>query len=215
VGTTIAFGAVMAVGCLGAGAVTPQRLEPPTSGSGPASTVASSPERLAPPSPQATDVPSLATAAPREAIATANVANGHIEIVIGDPRASCGPHVPFPSTCEPAWRIRIDLMPEHQRSGRYALGPELSPFSYRDAQGSSAGVWEAGAQCKNLGGHIVGNLEIVAIDDDGISGVLSGAGEADGPFRAQRCPSCKGTGNACSKNGECCTDFCHRGRCQP
>jgi hypothetical protein len=152
---------------------------------------------------------------PREAIATPNVANGHIEIAFGEPRAACGPYVAFPSTCEPAWRVRIELMPEQQRAGRYALGPDLSPFSYRDAQGSPGGVWDKGAHCKNLGGNVVGSLEIVAIDDEGISGVLSGVGEADGPFRARRCPSCKGTGNACSSNGECCNDFCYEGRCQP
>jgi hypothetical protein len=181
----------------------------------PASTPAAAPDRPAPASPEATDTPLPAALPLREAIATPNVANGYIEIVLGDPRASCGPLVPFPSTCEPAWRIRIDLAPEQQRSGRYALGPELSPFSYRDAQGPRAGAWETGKGCKNLGGPIVGSLEIVAIDEQGISGVLSGTGEADGPFRAQRCPSCQGTGNACSKNSECCNDFCHAGRCQP
>ena len=156
-----------------------------------------------------------ATSTPRQATATPNAANGYIEIVIDERSASCGSYAPFPPTCEPAWRIRLDLAPEHQRVGRYVLGPERYPFSYRDAQGPSGGVWGAGTQCKNLGDHFVGSLEIVAIDADGISGILSGAGDADGPFRAQRCPSCKGTGDACTGNAECCNDFCHAGRCQP
>jgi hypothetical protein len=59
-----------------------------------------------------------------------------------------------------------------------------------------------------------GVLEIVAIEPDAVVGTLTGAGEADGPFRAGRCPSCKGTGMACTTNGECCNDFCDR-TCKP
>jgi hypothetical protein len=159
--------------------------------------------------------PSSALDGARSALATPNAANGCIEIVLTDLPAPCGPHRPFPATCDPAWRVRIDLMPEHQRPGRYALGPELAPFSYRDAQGKAGGIWQEGAQCKNLGAPFVGSLEILAIDATSITGILSGAGEADGPFRAQRCPACNGTGMACTSNAECCNDFCHEGRCQP
>jgi hypothetical protein len=151
----------------------------------------------------------------RPATATPNAATGSIELVLSDAPAQCGPYVPFPKTCDPAWRVRIDLTPEYQQPGQYRLGPDLSPFSYRDAQGKSGGVWAAGAHCKNLGSHFVGTLQIVSIDTEGISGVLSGAGEADGPFRAQRCPACQGTGQACTSNAECCNDYCEAERCQP
>lgn len=156
-----------------------------------------------------------ATQQVRSANATPNSANGSIELVFTEQPTPCGPYQPFPKSCEPAWRIRIDLMPEQQRPGDYALGPEAALFAYRDAQGKAGGVWETGAACQNLGGAVVGTLKIVAIDAEGISGVLSGTGDADGPFRARRCSACKGTGQACTNNTECCNDFCHAGRCQP
>lgn len=160
----------------------------------------------------------LAPAAPhavRIANATPNAASGSIELVFSEQPMPCGPYAPFPKSCEPTWRIRIDLTPEQQRAGEYALGPDIVPFAYRDAQGKAGGVWEGGIACKNLGGHVVGTLTIEAIDAEGISGTLSGAGEADGPFRARRCPSCKGTGQACTSNDQCCNDLCHAGHCQP
>lgn len=215
VGATIVIGGVLGGGCLGAPGVTPQPPAGAQAGPEPASAAPIPTEKPAPESPNTPSGPPPAASAPRQAIATPNAANGQIGLVIADSLAACGPLTSFPSTCEPAWRIRIDLQAEHQRPGRYALGPELSPFSYRDAQGPSGGAWGKGSDCKNLGGHIVGSLQILAIDEQGISGVLSGAGEADGPFRAQRCPSCLGTGNACSSNRECCNDFCYSGRCQP
>jgi hypothetical protein len=147
--------------------------------------------------------------------ATPNAANGWIELVISDRPTACGPHQEFPSTCEPAWRVRIDLAPEHQRPGEYVLGDELSPFSYRDAQGKSVGVWGGGVDCANLGGHFDGVLEITSIDSGGITGTLVGAGPADGPFRAERCPACRGTGMRCTSDAECCNGSCSGGTCPP
>jgi hypothetical protein len=151
----------------------------------------------------------------RAALATPNAATGTIELVIPDRPTSCGPLQQFPKTCERASRVRIDLTPAHQHPGTYPLGPELSPWSYRDAQDKSGGAWGAGKNCQNLGDHFVGSLQIVSIESDELFGVLSGTGELDGPFRAQRCASCKGTGMECTTNAECCNDFCHEGRCQP
>jgi hypothetical protein len=210
VGALVLFVGTVGGGCLSAAGAGPKAARPKSPPAAPAATTQAAPKRS-----EDAGKPSTPASAPRQAIATPNSANGHIEIVIDERSATCGALVPFPSTCEPTWRVRLDLAPEHQRAGRYALGPELSPFSYRDAQGPTGGVWEAGAQCRNLGDHFTGSLEIVAIDADGINGVLSGAGAADGPFRARRCPSCRGVGEACTMSGECCNDFCHAGRCQP
>jgi hypothetical protein len=169
-------------------------------------------EKTTPPAPKR---PATAPLGQRDARATPNAANGSIEIVIADRPTECGPHKEFPATCEPAWRIRIDLPPEQQQPGEYLLGDDLTPFSYRDAQGKSrAGAWEEGVDCANLGGHFDGVLEIAAIDATGITGNLTGAGEADGPFHARRCPSCKGTGLACSNDAECCNNLC-QGTCKP
>src|SRR5687767_11451825 len=77
----------------------------------------------------------------RAALATPNAATGAIEIVIPDRPTSCGPLQEFPKTCEKASRVRIELTPEHQHPGKYPLGAELSPWSYRDAQDKSAGAW--------------------------------------------------------------------------
>jgi hypothetical protein len=211
--STIAFASVLVGGCLGAGGVASQPPEgaKPRPVPAPAATFPAEP---APPSPHPAGAAAPVTP-PREAIATPNAGNGHVELVIEESGAACGPYLPFPSNCEPTWRIRIDLTPADQRPGVHALGPGLSPFAYRDAQGPPGGVWQKGTTCENLGDNVVGTLEILAIDERSISGVLSGAGKADGPFHARRCPSCKGTGNACTSNGECCNDFCHSGRCQP
>ncbi len=172
-----------------------------------------SPEHPSQSTPQSANV--TQTAAVRPALATPNTSTGAIEIVIPDRPSHCGPLQEFPRSCEKAWRVRIELAPEYQRPAKYQLGPELLPWSYRDAQGKSGGAWGEGTDCKNLGDHLAGSLEIVALDADGITGALSGAGEADGPFRAQRCPSCNGTGMECTSNSECCNDFCYAGKCQP
>jgi hypothetical protein len=164
--------------------------------------------------PSSADERAPAHTGPRFALATPNAANGFIELVLSDRPTACGPHRAFPETCEPAWRVRITLSPEHQRPGEYLLGEARSPFSYRDAQGPSGGAWGAGVQCQNLGGHFDGVLSIVAIESDAIVGTLRGGGEADGPFRASRCPACKGTGLSCASNAECCNDLCET-TCQP
>jgi hypothetical protein len=205
------------LGCRESSKIAPERSP---RGSASAAPVAST---LAPAKPERTKEPSRrpkpALAAPvggRYALAIPNAANGVIEIVIADRPTACGPHRDFPSNCEPAWRVRIDLPPEQQKPGEYLLGDELTPFSYRDAQGKSGGgVWGEGVDCANLGGHFDGVLEIVAIDSFGITGNLTGAGAADGPFRAERCPSCKGTGMACTANAECCMNHCGEGGCSP
>ena len=151
----------------------------------------------------------------RFARATPNTGSGSIELVLADHPIPCGAYQPFPKTCEPAWRIRIELEPTHQQVGEYLLGEELSPFSYKDAQGKSSGVWEPGVDCKNLGSHFDAVLEITSIEASAITGTLTGAGDADGSFRAERCPSCKGVRMSCTSNAECCNDLCWNGRCQP
>lgn len=151
----------------------------------------------------------------RAALATPNAGNGWIELVIPDRASACGPLQHFPKSCEPAWRVRISLAPEHQKPGTYQLGPDLQPFAYRDGQDKDVGAWVEGHNCKNTGGDVVGWLHLVAIESDGIMGVLSGAGEADGPFKALRCPTCKGTGLRCGKHSDCCNEYCEAGRCIP
>ena len=151
---------------------------------------------------------------PRLAIAAPNAATRAIGIVITEPPGQCGPLQPFPPSCEPVWRIRIDIMPEQQQPGQYALGPAYRCLPTGTLRVKPAVPGEPARTCKNLGSDVVGTLTIVAIDAAGISGVLSGAGEADGPFRAERCPACGGTGQACTGNAECCNDYCYEGRCQ-
>jgi hypothetical protein len=151
----------------------------------------------------------------RAALATPDSGSGYIHLVIPDREARCGPLEELPRNCEPAWRIRIDLSPEAQRPGRYPLSSDSPIFSYRDAQGKSqAGAWVQGQNCENLSGHVNGSLEIISIDADSILGVLQGAGVADGPFRALRCPACLGVGMDCQSDAQCCNNLCGR-TCKP
>ena len=147
-------------------------------------------------------------------IARLNAGNGEIEVVIADHPISCASRFDFPDACEAAWRIRFYLPVERQRSGPHALG-EGDLFAYRDAQAPpAAGPWGSGAACQNLGGQVTGELVIGEIDHWGISGTISDGAGLSATFDADRCPSCKGTGMACSTDAECCNDFCD-GSCQP
>jgi hypothetical protein len=201
-------------GCRETTRISPERSAPGDAGVVPER---STPERPKPANALSTQAkrPAMSGGGGRFALATPDAASGTIELVITDRPTLCGPHQPFPKTCEPAWRIRISLGLEHQQPGEYLLGEELSPFSYRDAQGKADGVWGAGVNCRNLGGHFDGVLEIASIEPSAITGSLTGAGEADGSFRAERCPSCNGRGMSCESNADCCADLCWNGRCQP
>jgi hypothetical protein len=165
--------------------------------------------------PSAVETTAPVPAAARPAFAVPNTGNGFIDLTIPDRPANCGALLEFPPKCEPAWRIRLSIPPALQRPGVYRLAEEGELFSYRDGQAPSGGAWVKGARCENTGGHFDGTLEISSIDPTGITGVLSGAGAADGPFRAERCAACTGTGMACSADAECCNHYCFKGRCQP
>jgi hypothetical protein len=148
-------------------------------------------------------------ASARPALAKQDLRTGTLTSVIPDRELSCAAPNKLPPNCERAWHIRLELPVEAQREGRYQLEGETGLFAYRDAQDKNiAGPWGAGAGCRNLGAEVSGTLQIVGIDAEGINGILSGAAEADGPFRAVRCPGCRGTGMACKNVAQCCNDAC-------
>jgi hypothetical protein len=148
------------------------------------------------------------------ALAVPDAGSGWIRVTIAEspPTGTCEAWTPPPKGCPTTSRLRLEIPPEKQQPGQYVLGGRGGMFAYRDAQAPRSGAWATG--CENLGADVTGELSIEAIDADGITGTLSGTGASDGPFRALRCPSCKGTGMECSSNAECCNSLCE-GTCKP
>ncbi len=84
------------------------------------------------------------------------------------------------------WRVSVNLPPALQQVGTILLS-DPSVISYASVGGPD----EGGGQCYGGGGSIEGTLEITAIDDTHVEGILSGIDtaefDANGPFYAERC----------------------------
>lgn len=145
------------------------------------------------------------------AIAIRDESNDRLEVdVSSDPAATCGDKYHFPGDCGPAWRVRLDLAPEEQTVGDHAIGPNAA-FAYVDQQGPPQGDF-----CENLGHDLVGMLRIVELTETSFRASLCGTGEHDGTVTANLCcGACKGTGQACVTDEQCCALFCYEGTCQP
>lgn len=149
----------------------------------------------------------------KTAIAIRNASNGWLEVNISTSEAaSCADKYAFPADCGSAQRVRLDLSPEQQALGVYKTGGPSSVFAYLDVQAP----WEK-AGCSNLGGgDILGTLRITSIDEHVITGSLCGTNKINGTFVAPICcNTCKGTGQTCFIDAECCNLYCGSGTCDP
>ena len=135
---------------------------------------------------------------------------GPLEIEINSAAGTCENRHFVPDGCSNAWRVRIDLFPQPGAVGTYPIGPS-GVFGRVYART----VGDAG-ECANLDHDLSGTLTVTQIDEHEVRGSICGSGEHDGTFTASVCcAACKGTGVACSSNGECCNGYCGSGTCDP
>lgn len=105
-----------------------------------------------------------------------------------------------------------ELSADEQAPGVYKTEGPYSVFAYLDVQAP----WEK-AGCSNAGGgSILGTFRITSIDEHSISGSLCGTNKVNGTFVAPICcNTCKGTGQTCFLDAECCNLYCGSGTCDP
>jgi hypothetical protein len=135
--------------------------------------------------------------------------DGSLRVNLSSSDATCADPLHFPSGCAPAWRLRLQIPPEQQKPGTYALDLDSAIFAYLDQQAPSGGT-----QCQNLGTDYAATLVISEIDGTQVAGSLCGNPKVEGTFTASVCSSCKGTGESCTADAECCLQLC-TGMCQP
>lgn len=93
--------------------------------------------------------------------------------------------------CGSNWAVSFALAPEFQAPGLYHLsGPQVFGV------GTETGPDEGGGECSWGGGSFFATLEVIAVDDDAVTGRLchidapipGNAAELEGKFVAARCP---------------------------
>jgi hypothetical protein len=152
------------------------------------------------------EIPGLASA-----IATPQSGgDGSLRVNLSSSDATCADPLHFPGDCAPAWRLRLEIPPAQQVPGTYPLSLDSAIFAYLDGQAPGSG-----AQCQNLGTDYAATLVISVIDATQVAGLLCGNPKVQGTFTAPMCTSCKGTGEPCSTDADCCFQLCTGAMCQP